>query len=82
MRGSRKRGLTLNYANGIILLVTGLELQKRRRVLGLTQTELAEQLGVHWSTVARWEQGVRKISQPVARLVMLLNQPTGKKGRR
>ena len=51
-------------------------------VLGLTQTKLAEQLGVHWSTVARWEQGVRKISQPVARLVMLLNPPTRKKGRR
>ena len=71
----------MNYANGIIpLSMTGRDLQKRRKALRLTQAELAAQLGVHWSTVARWEQGVRAIPEPVARLVKLLQQTQASKG--
>jgi len=40
--------------------------------MGLTQKELAEKLGVPWNTVARWEVGMRKIFEPVARLVHYL----------
>jgi DNA-binding transcriptional regulator YiaG len=37
--------------------------------MGLTQKELAEKIGVPWNTVARWEVGMRKIAEPIARLV-------------
>jgi DNA-binding transcriptional regulator YiaG len=42
--------------------MTPQELQTLRRRLGLTQAGLAGMLGVTPSTVARWEQGARKIS--------------------
>ena len=49
--------------------------------MGLTQVRLAEQLGVASNSVARWEQGVREISEPVARLVkMLLKEYVAKQG--
>jgi transcriptional regulator with XRE-family HTH domain len=41
--------------------VTGRELKKRRALLGLTQKELAERLGVSPNTVARWERGERQV---------------------
>ncbi len=62
----------MDYASGIVQIVTARELRKRREALGLTQGELANRLGVHWSTVARWEQGVRQISEPVARLIQIV----------
>ena len=42
--------------------MTGKELKEWRRKHGLTQMELSKLLGVTWSTVARWEIGVRPIS--------------------
>ncbi len=42
--------------------MTGKELKEWRSKHGLTQMELSKLLGVTWSTVARWEIGVRPIS--------------------
>jgi transcriptional regulator with XRE-family HTH domain len=42
------------------------ELQRLRLRLDLTQTELANHLGVARNTVTRWETGARKIAPPVA----------------
>lgn len=36
--------------------MTGTELKQKRESLGLTQEELAKELGVVSSSVARWEQ--------------------------
>ena len=44
-------------------------LQRIRKKLHLTQEQLAEEIGVHRVTVARWETGERGIPEPVARLV-------------
>ena len=61
--------------------MTGRELKTLRQQMGLTQKELAEKLGVPWNTVARWEVGMRKIFEPVARLVHYLAKEV-KKGQK
>lgn len=48
------------------------DLKRIRQKLGLTQKELAERLGVTLVTVGRWEAGMRKISEPVAKLVKMI----------
>lgn len=35
------------------------ELKKRRLELGLTQEQLAQKIGVTWSTISRWEKNDR-----------------------
>jgi transcriptional regulator with XRE-family HTH domain len=45
-----------------------------RLALGLTQAELAAELGVARNTVARWEMGSRPISEPAARLLERLSK--------
>jgi DNA-binding transcriptional regulator YiaG len=52
--------------------MTGPQLRRTRRQLGLTQVGLATALGVTSTTVARWERGESGISEPVARLVRIL----------
>ena len=52
--------------------MTGTELRRQRRRLGLSQAALAQRLGVTANTVARWERGERTIREPIARLVRLL----------
>jgi len=42
------------------------ELRRTRLRLGLTQGQLAKELGVARNTVTRWETGARKIAPPVA----------------
>ena len=42
--------------------MTGEEIKIRRKELGLTQFQLAVKLGVTPTTVARWEQGQRKMA--------------------
>jgi putative transcriptional regulator len=54
--------------------VTGDELRDLRKRLGLTQVELAEKVGVASNTVARWERGELGISEPVSRLLRLLEK--------
>jgi DNA-binding transcriptional regulator YiaG len=41
------------------------ELRTRRLQLGLSQTELADLLGVHLMTVSKWERGVNPIPASV-----------------
>jgi DNA-binding transcriptional regulator YiaG len=59
------RGIALTTAAaGVILpeaMTPARELKRRRAAMGLTQVQLAESLGVTWSTVARWETGQRQI---------------------
>lgn len=54
--------------------MTGKGFKRKRSALGLTQVQLATQLGVSVTAVARWERGERTISGPVARLLTLLHQ--------
>ncbi|MGN0512753.1 MAG: helix-turn-helix domain-containing protein [Lachnospiraceae bacterium] len=37
----------------------GIKLKQARQEAGVTQTELAEQLGVHQKDISRWENGER-----------------------
>jgi len=57
------------------------ELKQIRSRLGVTQTQLAEQLGVTQNTVARWEMGARGIPEPTARLIERL-AAEGRKAKR
>ena len=52
--------------------VTARELKRIRVRLRVTQTKLAERLGVTQNTVARWEIGLRGIPEPTARLIRRL----------
>jgi DNA-binding XRE family transcriptional regulator len=36
--------------------MTGKEMQKTRKYLGLTQRELGDALGLHWNSIARMER--------------------------
>jgi len=55
--------------------LAGDELRRVRKRLGLTQVQLAKELGVHWNSVARWERGEVGISEPVAKLLRILARP-------
>jgi transcriptional regulator with XRE-family HTH domain len=43
--------------------MTGKELRERRESAGLMQQEIADALGVHWTTISRMERSVVKISK-------------------
>lgn len=45
-----------------------------RQALGLTWKGLAERLGVHWRTVAKWERGERAITTRTAKQLQGLLQ--------
>ncbi len=60
----------------------GQELRDIRRRLGLSQTQMAPQLGVHWNSVARYERGEVGIPEPVAKLARLLLAMAKKKPKR
>ncbi len=55
--------------------MTSAQLKRIRSELTLSQQRLADELGVHRVTVAKWEAGDRRIPNPVARLLqrMLLD---------
>lgn len=46
-------------------LMEGSELKTKRENLGLTQTELAEILGVKMNTVYRWESGILTVPRSI-----------------
>ena len=50
------------------------ELYRLRKVLGMTQAELAKAVGVTPNGIALAERGERGISEPLARLVKMLVQ--------
>ncbi len=52
--------------------MTGIELRRLRKQLGLTQAQLAERAGVTRNTIARQERGESGIGEPLARLIRLL----------
>lgn len=43
----------------------GKELKQKRENLGLTQTELADILGVKMNTVYRWESGILSVPKSI-----------------
>ena len=47
-------------------------LRQIRKRLGLTQSALAERLGVSPNTVARWERNEVPIREPMVRLIRML----------
>ena len=52
--------------------MTGAALRRQRKVLGLTQKELAQAVGMTSTSIARYERNEVGIPEPVARLVLLL----------
>lgn len=58
-------------------MMTGLELRRIRKRLGLTQQAFAKKIGVTANTVARWERGAVGIGEPIARLIRLLAKKEG-----
>jgi DNA-binding transcriptional regulator YiaG len=56
----------------LILIVTGPQLRRARRRLGLTQAQLAAQLDVHLVTVNRWEMDHVPVPKAVAMALPLL----------
>lgn len=54
--------------------MTGKMLRRIRQCLGLTQQAFAQRIGVTSNSVARWERDEMRISEPVARLVILLSE--------
>jgi transcriptional regulator with XRE-family HTH domain len=59
--------------------MTGKKFRQLRRQLGLTQVQLAKELGVTSTAVARWERSERRVFEPVAKLLTLLVQQHGRK---
>ena len=49
--------------------LTGAEVARIRKALGLYQRELAERLGVQVGTVVAWENGVNRCKGPAARML-------------
>jgi transcriptional regulator with XRE-family HTH domain len=56
--------------------MTPRQLRAIRHRLGLTQDQLADQIGVAANTVARWERGEMNMRTPTARLITMLAQNT------
>ena len=58
----------------------GNELRDKREAAGLTQQELADALGVHWTTISRMERERVKISKTTVLAVnLILKQKSSRK---
>lgn len=49
--------------------MTGAELRQLREGRGLTRKALAEELGIHWRTLLKYERGERRIRPIVVKLL-------------
>ena len=56
----------------ILLRMTGSEVRRIRKRLGLTQVAFADLVGVHSNSLARWERDELKVHESAARLMKLL----------
>jgi putative transcriptional regulator len=54
--------------------MTPAEIRAFRQRLGLTQTQMAERLGVHLRTYQQWEYGRRKPRRPTLKLLEILHK--------
>jgi len=73
--GSRsidKKVLTSRHTLRMLLLMTGEELRKIRKQMGLTQAAFADLVGVAENSIARQERNEIGIREPLARLILLL----------
>ena len=61
--------------------MTGQQMRKIRKGLGLTQKELAVLVGVATNSIARQERGEMGIRESLARLIRLTAQTEAKGGR-
>jgi DNA-binding transcriptional regulator YiaG len=52
--------------------MTGREVRRTRKLLGLSQPAFAEKVGVTAMTVSRWERGVLTVGSTAAILIRLL----------
>ncbi len=62
-----------------VIVMRGKEVLRIRKKLGPTQLEFARRIGVHWTTVSRWERDEVAIPEPAARLMRLLAEPRHRK---
>ena len=56
-------------ANEMERLMYKEKLKEIRADKGLTQTEMAAEIGVHWRTVQNWETGFTPIPKPIQKLI-------------
>jgi DNA-binding XRE family transcriptional regulator len=62
--------------------MTGKEMQRARKTLGLTQRTLGEALGLHWNSIARMERDELPIvtqTELALRYLLLIKKRKGKK---
>ncbi len=52
--------------------MTGTEVRRIRKTLGLTQRQFADRVGVHVITVAKWETDAQGIRGPAVKLMRML----------
>ena len=52
--------------------MTGTQLRKHRKQLGLTQKQMAKQLGLHWNSLARMERDEIGMRESVVKLVRMI----------
>lgn len=62
-----------------VVVMRGKDVLRIRKKLGMTQPEFARRIGVHWTTVSRWERDEVTIPKPTARLMRLLAEPRKRK---
>ncbi len=61
--------------------MTPAEIQRIRKRLGLTQRRFAHLVGVHETTVAKWEAGMQPIRNTHATLIRLVAERETARGR-